>query len=209
MEDEINRLSTDKKSSETMMRETAGNVVNAKAQLTKITAEATLLSDKSDKLTTEFTSKEEQISELKHKKVTLDADIGNVELKNRELTSQIAIKVSELGNVSTELAKAEEEYDAKVKSIEDEINQTKSNLSIRENQSKILKILLDEEYIKDNIYNVMKTVNQSGVDSLEKLQRASAVSMPEVNEALKALNAKGVIELYATGNYKVLKDLNV
>ena len=97
-----------------------------------------------------------------------------------------------------------------MKTIENEITEVNHQAESKENQYRILKILLDEDYVRTNYYNVLKVITQPGVHNHDKLQRASAVDMAEVKETLKGLHDLGVLEYNAgDGEYTMKKELVV
>lgn len=202
----IEENSSVQKESSEMMTKLGG----LQGNLSSLESTASTLSQEVEQKESKYSNSEEEISELKHKKITLETEIAKAELKSNEFNANIRKIDSDLQEVKDALVNAESLYEEKVKSIETEISDYTQKTTNRENQFKILKVLLEDGYVRTNFYNVMKTIGQSGVDTLDKLQRASAVAMPDVKETLVALSQKGIIKYdSSSGSYSILKELNI
>lgn len=210
IENEINELVVSSEKVRSSNSDLDTNISTLKSDLEKFTVEFEEKRIELNKLNNGYSSNEEKISDLKHKKITLEGEIGNSERQFNQLSTEVANKERTLKELKDELVNAESLYEHKVKTIEDDINVVKSETVSKENQYKVLKIMLEDDYVKTNYYNVLKVVTQPGVDSLDKLQRASAVGMDEVKQTLQGLHSKGVVNYDPkSGSYSILKEFSV
>ncbi len=210
LEQDISELMVDVEKSRNSNKELGDKIISLKTEYENKEVEFETKRIELNKKKSGLTANEEKISDLKHRKITLEGDIGNSERIFNQLQSDIARKERALKELKDDLVTAESLYEHKVKVIEDEIEQVKLDTINKENQYKVLKIMLDDDYVRTNYYNVLKVVTQAGVDSLDKLQRASAVGKDEVRETLQVLHTKGVITYDPkSGKYSILKEFVV
>ncbi|MCY3410579.1 MAG: hypothetical protein INQ03_02975 [Candidatus Heimdallarchaeota archaeon] len=207
IEGEITTLSTSVKDITEKDTELGTKVSNLQTTLKDLTEKGDTLTNDRDEKKKLYDDNEEKISDLKHTKMGLETEISKAELRLKELTTSIAQHETKLDGLKKDLVSAEDIYAQKVKTIEDEKNGVLEQTKNKEIQYKMLKLMLEEEYVKTNYYFVLKAMKQSGVNSLVKLKQASAVGGDEVTAVLKAMSARGVIDFdQASGKYTMKKE---
>lgn len=176
-------------------------------QLYRLEKEKSKVEEEKNSYQVQYNETEEKISTIKHAKITGETDLSKAQLKNRELTNEIDKTRHELEKIEILVKEEQENTEQEITKLEKEANDIQNDVNNRENMYKIFKILLDEGYVKDNLYSILKTVEQPGVDTIDKLQQVSAVTGAEVKQAIMMLKTKGYVELDGNGNYTILKSL--
>lgn len=153
---------------------------------------------------------EEKISTLTSDKNSLETEISSKESKLSELEGSIASLTQNLAEVKDKLVNVEKVYEEKVASIEKEIDHLKDQSKIRLNQYKILQHLLDDSYVPDSEYNVIKVLKQPGVSSFNQVVLSSGVAQNTVKEVLTDLSSRGYLDFdQGSGEFTILKELSI
>ncbi len=186
------------------------NVQNMESELANLTREEEEVSRNLELKEGMNKQNEDDKIELNIKKTGLEADITKSESVQRELAKNIEEKEKSINVVKEALLNAEKLYEEKVASIENEINDLATEIQNKGNQYKVLRKLIQDNYIKDSQYDVCKVLKQPGVDTLDKVVLSSGVDKNTVSDTIKELISRGVIAFNeGTEVFTMTKDYDI
>jgi len=152
----------------------------------------------------QVTSKGEKLNQIGEKLKGLETEVSSEEQRERSNKENLTNQEIQVSKISEELDNSEKIYNDKVKPALDEFD-----LLSKENQSlvmqyKILRKLIEEGYVKDPRYEILKVLRQPGVDTADKLALSSGVDKGTINETLKELDGRSIIQYEeSSGKYTI------
>ena len=210
LDEAVNTITDGVQGASTELNELKNTNSTFKSESNTLIEEASSLESKLKEKTDLITSNEEMISGIKQEKKEVDTQMANAEKSREELKTKNYKIEKDIETLRADLVGAETIYEEKVKSIEDEILSISNTKERERDQYKILKVLLEETYIKSPFYDVCKVINQAGMTSRDQLVRASAVDAKSVEVTLNELDTRGLIDYNVSeGTFSILKELKV
>ena len=102
------------------------------------------------------------------------------------------------------------EHQKKLAKLKKETEELAEKLARKDTTFKVLKKLFKTKYIKDPVYDLLVSLNQKGVESVEKLMISANVQKQFAIEVLKELSTIGIVKFdEATGKFSLKKELEV